>query len=91
VKLGASYRVRVPVRLIINEYPENRVWKSDGFGVATGGITKNCGWGEKYVLMSKPNPTKGEMNSVLWRGYVSHYKLINNGALMLEYFEYPLN
>ena len=76
---------------LINEFPEIEFGNLRVFGVATGDITQNHGWGIDYKFKSEPNPTKGVMCSSLWRGYVSHYKLLSNGTLILEYFEYPLD
>ncbi|AZZ90665.1 hypothetical protein EUZ85_08010 [Hahella sp. KA22] len=76
---------------LINEYPEIDFGSLRVYGIATGDITQNYGWGEKYEFKTNPNPTKGVMCSSLLRGYVSHYKLLNNGTLILECFEYPLD
>ena len=76
---------------LLNECPEIAFGGLFLYGVVTGDITKNHGWGENYEFKSKPNLAKGILCTALWRGYVSYYKLLDDGTLMLEYFGYPLS
>jgi hypothetical protein len=61
------------------------------YGIATGDITTNNGWGDEYTFAAKATPDPNYECSALWSGYRSIYRLDSSGTLTLESFDYPFH
>lgn len=60
------------------------------YGVHVGDIDRPRG-SSGYAFKTSPNEKKMTECSALWRGYVSVYRLKENGVLALERMEYPFS
>lgn len=46
--------------------------------------------GVSYRFTTQPSPNSENVNTALWKGYLSKYRLAVDGRLILEAFEYPV-
>lgn len=60
------------------------------YGVIIGDIDKPNSW-SRYKFNTAGDSSKMVECSALWRGYVSTYRLRDNGTLVLEKLEYPFS
>lgn len=59
------------------------------YGVITGDITQNHGWGQPYPFRNQPSPVPFPPCTALWRGSIASYELAPDGRLWLTGYEYP--
>jgi hypothetical protein len=79
---------QIPDKLI-NECPDVNLSGLYLYGVITGDIQSNYGWGMTYPFRHKPRPPKSGGSSANWRGYVASYRLASDGRLKLVSYNYP--
>ena len=61
------------------------------YGIITGGIEVNHGWGNPYPFQTQPSfPVVNEVCSALWRGYIAEFSLAPDGLLSLDAYCFPL-
>ena len=46
-------------------------------------------WSNQYPFIHRSKPSNEAVCSVLWRGCVAHFRLLADGRLRLERYEYP--
>lgn len=74
---------------LINECSDVNLTGLYLYGVITGDIQSNFGWGMDYPVKHKPRPPKSGGSSTNWRGYVASYQLTSEGYLKLVSYDYP--
>jgi hypothetical protein len=74
---------------LINECPDVNLAGLYLYGVITGDIQSNHGWGMNYPFKHKPRPPKSGGTSANWRRYVASYRLTSEGHLKLVSYHYP--
>lgn len=73
-----------------NTHPDVDFGSLKLYGVVTGDITANHGWGHPYPFTTPPTPPEDQRTfSALWRGYIATFQLSPDGKLTLVSYTYP--
>jgi hypothetical protein len=77
---------------LLNDHPRVRLNGLSVYGIVSGDIRTNHGWGEPYVFPTLPTPpVDAERCSALWRGYIANFRLYPDGRLQLIGYDYPFS
>ena len=48
-------------------------------------------WSNQYPFRRRPQPSDTAICAPLWRGAIAHYRLLADGRLCLQHYEYPFD
>ncbi len=74
---------------LINEHPEVDLGDLKLYAIIRGDAPAKPTWRNQYRFQQAPRPSNAAVCKVLWRGYMGQFRLLADGRLRLEGFDYP--